>query len=330
MRNTITKYSKKGYLDISFGWIFALIVGAIILFGAIYITTKIIKRGGESTALQKSVELKAITGPLEVGFEEESFNTIRFNDDTELSFSCDPYGDFGATELSVAHNVFQKRAESPFQIRADSKYIFAQNKETGKNFYFFTRPFDFPFRISSLIYLSSENTKYCFKNPPEEIKQDLYDLSGKPFQNNIRIDGEEKGCLENSIDVCFGTRGRNCDIKVDMNSKTIKKDGKTVYFYGDSLMYAGIFSSPEYYECQLARLSKRADGLAKLYIDKSSITSCGTDYGISDFVNQIETLQESYFGEGSSVGSFSRGVYSLATIAEDLKDKNEGEGCKLW
>ena len=43
-----------------------------------------------------------------------------------------------------------------------------------------------------------------------------------------------------------------------------KKDNGRMYYEGDALMYAAIFSEKEDYECQLDRLMNRAEQLFKI------------------------------------------------------------------
>src|SRR3989344_2803023 len=56
-------------------------------------------------------------------------------------------------------------------------------------FYIFSKPFEFPFKVSDLIYLTSENEKYCFDNAPENIAEEILQLNqGNLAANCSKVD----------------------------------------------------------------------------------------------------------------------------------------------
>ena len=129
-------------------------------------------------------------------------------------------------------------------------------------------------------------------------------------QNNFEFDS----CSENSIKVCIGTI--NCDIKVNTNENSVEKNGeKKVYFEGDALMYAAIFSDRATYECEVKRLMKRSSELSDIYKEKSLNL---LNLGCSPF----NGLRNSF----SSVESSS----DLAFTAQDIKQVENTLGCDLW
>ena len=72
--------SKKGFLEISFGWLFAIIVGAVILFLAIFASVKLIRVGQYETSVGTQEEIEILLNPLETGFESgriSSFSLTR-------------------------------------------------------------------------------------------------------------------------------------------------------------------------------------------------------------------------------------------------------------
>jgi hypothetical protein len=46
-------------------------------------------------------------------------------------------------------------------------------------FYVFSTPFEMPFKIADLIYITSTKDKYCFISPPEDIEEELEGLIGE-------------------------------------------------------------------------------------------------------------------------------------------------------
>ena len=129
-----------------------------------------------------------------------------------------------------------------------------------------------PFKISSLIYIWSENKNYCFVNPPREIELELNDL-----KTGFQIVSTVSSCSQESEKICFTSS--NCDIDVSLDlSKELrgslkKKFSDRVYFESPELLYAAIFSDSETYECQLKRLMKRASELGGIYYSKSTLLS---------------------------------------------------------
>src|SRR6056297_1680052 len=198
---------KKGYLDISFSWIFAIIVGAFILFFAITSISKLGNIRQTSQGAQAGVELEILLNPLETGLETGSTSMLTMPIYSKLYMDCDTYGDFGNHHLMVQEQVKKEWQSSGINIKFQNKYLFSKSIIEGKNFYLFTKPLNLPFKVGSLIYMTSSEDKYCFKDPPEKIAEELFDLD----QQNIVIDH----CEESHIEVCFSSTEKDCDIQVD-------------------------------------------------------------------------------------------------------------------
>ncbi len=316
---------KKGYLDISFSWIFAIIVGAIILFFAITSVSKIghIKQTSEGAIA--GAELDILLNPLETGLETGKTSMLTMPVYSRLYFDCDNYGDFGNHYLMVQEQVKKEwlsfvRQESGewkasgINIKFQNKYLFSDSVLDGKNFYLFTKPFKFPFKVGSLIYMTSSEDEYCFSNPPEPIEKELIDLA----QPNIFINE----CEDDQIKVCFGPSS-DCQIKVNYNLGYVeKKEGKS-YFYTDALMYAAIFSDSTMYECELQRVLKKVSNLATIYQEKSLLmVNSGCTFNVISDLNLLQTQINNF--ESSS------DLFGLINTMEDLEKKNENARCRLW
>ena len=101
------------------------------------------------------------------------------------------------------------------------------------------------------------------------------------------------------------------------------KDGETVNYFGDGLLYAAIISDPEIYECQLKRLTKRASELALLYKAKSEILSskaCSSNLEVDLAAYSIEAA---LFEDSSELGI-------LTDLSDSLGRRNELLSCKLF
>jgi hypothetical protein len=305
---------KKGYLDISFTTIFAIIAGIFILSLAIYGATKIFGIGEKTSDAEIGKEVGILLNPLEIKYEDGKVNSFSLPSETRIYFGCQEEGIFGSQLIRISQKSFNKWSETDVNNKFKNKYIFAEQPVEGKKFYIFSKPFEFPFKVTDLTYITSSQDKYCFFNAPEDIKTELSTLN----QENIHIDN----CPKGDIVVCFSSR-TGCNIQVNYNAGYLKKGGDTIYFEGDALMYAGIFSDAEIYECQLKRIIKRTNILAQLYNDKANFISrknCNSNLN-EDLLRLINV--------GNNLES-SSGISILSSIAKEIEDKNKIAECRLW
>jgi len=304
--------NNKGYLQISFGWLFAIIVGAFILFLAIYATTKFI--GMEETTLSAKTgkEIGILLNPLETSFETAKATFFTMPVETRIYNKCNNYGDFGKQIIQVSQKSFNKWTETNIDVGFANKYIFSEKEVEGKKFYIFSKPFEFPFKVADLIYMIPSTKKYCFIDPPEDIEDEIDELN----QENLLL---EKDCSEENIKICFNSG--DCDINVNYYVGYVEKNKEKVYFEGDTLMYAGIFADSDVYECQLKRLIQRVENLALLYRDKAmfiSRTGCHSNLNLVTLISAANNLKSS-----SDLTSFN-------SLVENIKEENDYSNCKLW
>ncbi|HKL24249.1 MAG TPA: hypothetical protein VJ912_02860 [Candidatus Nanoarchaeia archaeon] len=322
--------NKKAYLGMSFQWIFALIVGAFILVLTIYGVTRFTEVEQGKQDIQKAQQLENLLNPLETSFETATSVPITTNVMTRIQVTCDSSGELGEQGIKIQQKNLNEIPEDANgrSVKSKNRYIFLNKSVEGKKFYIFSKPFNFPFKVGDLIYITSDKSLYCFQNPPENVKKDLDGIN----QSNI-ITGcsqEELG-YRNVIKVCFIESGssspQDCDIKVfnynGVNSK-LEKNNQEVFFSNDALMYAGIFSDVENYECQLKRLIKREQKLSSLYIEKSNMIShvCSNNE-LKPLLIILKTNFENYNNSGS--------LRRSNNLVEEIKNKNEGSWeCRLW
>jgi hypothetical protein len=305
--------NNRGYLQISFGWLFAIVVGIFILFLAIYASTKFIKTEETTLDAKAGKEIGILLNPLETGFgttAKVTFFTMPV--ETRIYNKCNDYGDFGKQIIQISQKSFNKWTETNVDVGFENKYIFSKKEIEGKKFYIFSKPFEFPFKVSDLIYIIPSTEKYCFIDPPEEIEDEIESLN----QENLLL---EKDCTEDNIKICFNSG--NCDINVWENAGFIEKEGKKLYFKGDALMYAGIFADSEIYECQLKRLMKRVENLALIYRNKAIFISrigCNSNLNLLELISSVKSLSSS-----SNLGS-------ISSLVENIKKENNLARCKLW
>ena len=306
--------NKKG-LQISFAWLFAIIVGAFILFLAIFGTTKLIKTEQTIQDAKTGKDIGILLNPLETSFETGKTTSLTLPVETRIYNKCNNNGMFGRQIIQISQKSFNKWTETNINVGFSNKYLFSESYTEGKKFYIFSKPFEFPFKVADLIYITSSLKEYCFLDAPEEIEDEISALK----QKNLLI--ENCANSEKVIRVCFGS-GSDCDINVNYNMKYVEKNKGKMYFEGDALMYAAIFSDKKIYECELKRLMKRIGHLALLYKDKSGFISrigCESNLNLlelNDLTNNFES---------------SANLESINYVIEDIKEKNEDNVlCKLW
>ena len=308
IRSSLTSQTK-GYLQISFTWLFAIIAGAFILFIAIFMTAKLIGTEQMTQDAKTGKEIGVLLNPVEMGLESAKSTSITMPVETRITTKCEENNKFGEQIINLSQKSFGKWTETRTEVRFINKYIFSENPE-GKTFYIFAKPFDLGFKVADLIYMTSSEKKYCFRNAPDEIKDELEFLD----KGNFFTDS----CPDDSVKVCF--KG-SCDIEVNYNSRYVIKEGKKMYFSDDALMYAAIFSDSENYECQVKRLMQRTANLALLYEDKAnfiSIKGCNSNLDLLRLKNAAQSL------------SSSANLNFVSSIAEEIDDKNKFAECRLW
>jgi len=286
---------KKGALQISFAWLFAIIVGAIILFLAIYGVIKFTSTEQTIQDAKTGKDFGILLNPLETGFEESKSSSLTMPVDTRIYNRCDEGGTFGKQIIKISQLSFNKWTETNVNISFENKYLFSEKYVEGKKFYIFSKPFKFPFKVTDLIYITSSEDKYCFKDAPPHVQEELEDLN----QENLIL--EEVGCPENSINVCF--EDSNCEINVNLIRQKVVKNEDVLYFEGDALMYAAIFSDKDVYECQLQRIMKKTEQLGFLYLDKKQLITqtvgCDSDANVALLINFAINFQDSLDIRGS-------------------------------
>ena len=311
------KLKKRGYLEISFSWIFALIAGVFILFLAIYVVIHLKSSSEIEIDATTAKQIGILLNPLETGFESASSNYFVLPSESRIYNKCNNEGVFGRQLIQVSQKSFNKWTETDIDVGFSNKYIFSDSYVEGKKFYLFSKPFNFPFKVSDLIIMTSSMKEYCFIEAPDEIKDEIDSLK----IGNIKTEN----CTENkeSIKVCFGSQS-GCEVKINYEEGEgyVEKKGKKLYFTG-SLVYGAIFSDYEVYECQIKRLMQRTEQLSNLYMDKALLVrqkGCDTnsDAELLLLINSAKSFKSS------------QELIQIGTLVEELNNKNEEAICKLW
>lgn len=324
--NKIT--NKKAVME--FSWIFAVIVGAIILFLAFYfVGTNLLSKHYEQATIEAQ-SLDIILNPFSQFGEIKELDSrpLSLPQKSTITFSCSEptTQSLGTNEITII-----SKTERGIPRVVYDKYIFVEQQLETKKFQALSAPFEMPWRVAEIIILWPYDKAYCFINSPQFIKDSLGNESSTGLNiSSIYFDN----CPESSIRVCFarGTAtGTNCDIRVsiqysaDLGHKgSTLKQGSTFYFASDALMYASIFSDKKIYDCNLKRLASRLYSEASIYEEK---TKALLQRGCSVSFNLVALKQASL--ELSSSVSESR-LNQLWQVANQLKQQNNMASCSLF
>lgn len=313
---------KKGMMQ--FAWIFAIIVGAVILFLTFFFLSREIFVQEQQSGTEQVYGLDILLGPFTYlgSISEATSNEINLYETTKLDFECENLG------LGYDTLIIEKKTITTNDVY--DKYIFADAMET-KKIAVISKPFKMPFRVADLIYLakdSGNDKTYCFVNSPLKIENELnnLDINGFEFYNSL---GQ---CSQSTIKVCFDVSAP-CDIKIYDKSSgqdeyeigEVRKGQDKMFFVTSSLMYGAIFSSKEVYDCNVKRLMARIDPLISIYREKNIALSqedCDENYNLA--LSALNSAASNLDVE--NLNSF----ITLYNHAQELEILNNKATCKLY
>lgn len=316
--------NKRGF-EFSFGWLFALIVGAAIIFFAVYFAAKLINFEKKETDTTAAKQFDIILYPVGTGLEENKITLLTFPVESRILFDCLLDKNFGeqVVKTSLSSTVGEEYESSGINSRSRDKYIFSQSVVSGKNFLAFAKPLYLPFKITDLIFVLPLNQKYCFIGSPENVLDEIESLrrQNKNLNSTIYISDINK-CPADSRKICFDFKDKSCYASV-IGNRLIKANS-TVYFEGNALLYGAIFSEPDIYECQLQRLMKRISELSLVYANKEkgpASASCST--GLSQDLINYANMTKAY---NKSVADLDK----IVVYSNEIGGKNEALSCSLF
>jgi len=326
-------YNKKGF-EFTFAWMFSMIVGAVILFLAIYGVVNLI--GSERNVIDSfsAQQLGIILQPLETQSFESGIRpmNINFPSETKLGFRCNNEDVFGSETVDVASKsgVGKEWQTAGVGATIHNKYVFAEKSLEGKTFYLFLKPLKLPFKVTDLVYIWDKN--YCFISPPQDVEDDFSSLGIN--ESGVQIVSTPGMCKSKSVKVCFGAGysvGDNCEIVVDTGSKKIQKNGRNIYYEGP-LMYGGIFGDVDLYDCNLKRIMMRAGSIAQLYKDTSEMISSKSPTGCSSALQPelVSYIENSNINSAGDAREVYRRLNLLSLKSAELEKLQKPLTCALW
>ncbi|PIU76040.1 hypothetical protein COS75_01115 [Candidatus Pacearchaeota archaeon CG06_land_8_20_14_3_00_35_12] len=311
-----------------FKWLLSIIIGAVILFLALYFAGIITGTTGQQTAMTVSQQISVLLDPFSFsGISEAASKEMKMPAITLMNFSCDSANDLIKLDVAVKKTAKGKATEvGKYSIY--NKYIFSAAKIETKEFYVFAKPIDLPFHIANSVYIIDK--QYCFVSAPQEIKDEIDDLN----ITSIVFENSTYACDDNSVSVCFEKSG--CDISVyGQNSAPgfseskydfgyTTNNGARLEYITKSLMYASIFSDSNIYKCNLQRLNKKITTLVAIYSSKaSSLSSRGCILGstVSE-LNNFKTNSDSMLNN--------QPLAPLFISSKNLLAANSNVDCKIF
>ncbi len=316
--------NKKG-IEFTFGWIFAIIVGAAVLTIGLFAASKIIQQGNYQGNSLTAREFGILTTALETSLETGKTDKITFDVPAHLILECDSAGIYGTQKITAGD---AGKEAMGVTTAFPGKYFFSQKEMNGKEFIVLSKPLNYPFHIADLLIIWSKNSLYCFLDPSEQLERELRSM----IRDNALINAslqilsydKKEECRKGSQRVCFG-RTTGCDIAVF--DAGIKKGDQTIFFdpseSGNALLLAGIFSDPQTYECQLQRLMHRASTLASLYQEKAAmLNGKGCTSSLSTTLGNYAQLTKSF--------NSSKELATIAFTAHALGGENEQLSCSVF
>ncbi len=298
--------NKRGFA-FSFAWLFAIIVGSVIIFLAVYASTSFLDSEKTIGDTEIGKELGILLTPIETSTEEGRKSVISLPEKSVVDNDCIDIGNFGSQRIGVGSGV-----SSTFF----NKYIFSSDKITGKELYVFSKRFSMPYKVADVMFIWSDEEKYCFVDPPEEVESDVVNLD----LNNVEVASAESECAAESKKVCFSSFG--CDVDVFLAEKSVTKNGEKVYYddsFDISLLYGAIFSDVGIYECQVSRLIKRTSELALIYAEKSDLVAREGCSSLIDFRSYSNTE----INDSSDLAG-------IGFSAKEIDRQNENSICEIY
>lgn len=309
--------NKKG-IEMSFNWLFSILVGATFIFLAIYASKSFIGSERQVLDTQAAQQLESLLNPLETSIETFAKpREIIFPAESRIIVGCQE-GEYSSSTLQVqiSSDLGKEWQNNGYENNLYSKYLFASKENQGKKFASIVLPFNLPYKIGQLTILWSEPK--CLVNPTDEIKQAFGNTT-----YNILVRENAASCPAKSQRICFGSSDTICDVTVDTANRRVRKENKNLFYEGN-LIYAAMFSDPEIYECNLRRLNQKRSYLANLMAAKSQLIETTSLSGCS------KALQSSLISYSNVAYNSSRNLGYVFDEAKKLEKQNDPLLCELW
>jgi hypothetical protein len=317
----IKRIGKKGFIE--FGWIFALIVGALVLFFAFYFIGTKMSESKTGQGLVSENTLDIILNPF------SSFGSLGATSSKEITlqrkertnFSCTVDVGFGYDGILSATNPGVRMAVK----KVYDKYIFSEDSIYSKNLQVISKPFNMPWRAADLIYLFSRDRDYCFVGMRGSSTEEEFGSGNTGMNISSFKFVDEKSDCGNSITVCSNSA---CDIELDFEYSRIVKGSKEFPFIDDSTMYAAIFSDYDSYSCNMKRVAQKIRFEIEVYRNKAR--TLGARQCTAVFSMDALDQAASQVISSRTSAELTEGMNRLRAAADALNVQNMGADCTLY
>ena len=311
---------KKGMVE--FGWIFSVIVGAVILFLAFYfISTNI----SEKKTVQETIEAQNLDAALNpFGYLGDVANITRMplqlSEKSDITIECVSSGmTIGYDSIETAG--IGKGSGTGIARKVYDKYIYSDlSGIQTKNLEGMAVSLKMPWRIADLIMLWPAEKKYCFT---KSMPQDMRDEINRTEIPDVVAEYSEP-CPEGSITIGMSCSGYDINVCNQGQENYISKNGVKIYYSGSALMYAAIFSEQNLYNCNLNRLGKRLALQGSLYESKANSTGCNA--GNAAFEKMISASNDLSIADSNL--KISNALDSIESASADIEIINGN--CRLY
>ena len=327
------RMNRRGF-EFSFGWLFAILVGAAFLTLALYGVSRLVQTERTFQDTQAGKQLGILLNPFGPGEASGKLSSVDFQESTRIFNRCVTPGSkegpveqrFGAQDISIATQAGIGKTWQDAGVPSTyyNAYIFSPAVLEGKHFEVFSKSLYLPYKIADVFFIPEG--QYCFVQPPRTIQEELQDFAhiNAETAQQFLIKEQARDCPKESVSVCFS--GSGCVIDVDILAQRVRKKTVQVY-YGDDpghvLLYGSIFGDPGIYTCQLQRLLARTAELALVYQKTSQrLSSQGCS---SNLEQELQTYSD--LAKNMKISSE---LPAIITYSEELGRRNELLDCKLF
>lgn len=310
---------KRGVIE--FNWIFAVIVGAAILFLAIFFVGRLTGTTQYLSETELAKNFDILLNPFASigGIGQVSLaKTIDMPQAIQINQTCNAKENRITMFLRSESSIGKKWGEWSAPNQIYNKYIFSGSFMEGKSFDVMSKSFEMPFRIDDTIYILDKD--YCFVNAPSSVKEELEWIN----LTKVQFVDSASACTTASLKVCFDM---SCDIKISgqcvdagcadkYDYGTVQKSGKSMDYATSSLMYAAIFSDSAAYNCETSRLISRLKSIAGILKQKASrLSGCPT----TELISKLSDLES----------SSSSSIIDIYKISQEVNNANPIE-CPIF
>ncbi len=231
-------FTKKAQLELGFNWIYMLVAGGVILLFFVGIVVKEKFKAQENLGQDLVRTMESLFTGAQVSEKTKNVIDIGGLADFTLYFDCeDQVTTYGLKETSA-------RAENIVDP------IFSPNEIKATKMIAWSLPYNFPYKVADMLFVTSSNTKYFIYNPLNNpFAKEFFKATGTEFNTKELTTEQEYQTLD---------PGNNFQIRiVDLSGQLITPTKKTIppslQKFDNSKVTAIVFTTPntfDYYQKQ--------------------------------------------------------------------------------